>query len=362
NGVAEDGADDTVAIVAATPPQSDTADSTGPTVQYDTIPSTGDVVTAGASAQAQTDPVAGSEDAQDTIEVEATTGPQAENLQQDTAPSVEAGVESESSATSAEGTAKTSDDTAQPAATSAQTETDIAALDRQAEETVPGSPEAPAPASVADQTPGLDGPNRFFLAPNIATPLPVRIRPSPEALPGHTIILIGATRNFELTAGTKLMFDTWQVDMGGLQDMTLIMPKGFAREIPVTIELRRPDGLVLDTQDLIITTRGNPEAIALSQSVFDAAARAATPTANGLILRAERLIDNGDTLSARVPLTSAVEEGSALAAWMLAATFDDRFSEVLAIPANSTDAAQAETFFKLAAERGLVTDSFRPSD
>ncbi|MEO1542866.1 MAG: hypothetical protein AAFR75_02460 [Pseudomonadota bacterium] len=207
--------------------------------------------------------------------------------------------------------------------------------------------------------PSLAGPSRFFVAPGVAVPLPIRVNPSPEALPGHSLIFVGTTRKIELSAGTKLMFDTWQVQVTDLETLKLTVPRGFAREIPLQIELRRPDGLVLDTQNLSVTTGGNAAALGLNQAAFDDVSRMTGAPAQRLIQRAERLIDNGDPLSARVLLELAGNAGSALGFWMLATTYDPQHADDLFVPSGASNPGEAARYYQRANQLGLSRTRFR---
>lgn len=220
----------------------------------------------------------------------------------------------------------------------------------------PHDPPDPVPPRTTAPTvpaPSLAGPQSFFLEHDTATKLPLSVNGQPDDLAGHSVILVGFTRNVSVSRGTSLLFDTWQVPVAAIADLEIKLPAGLARELPLDLELRRPDGLVVDQRSFVLTTGGAPKVLALTQAEFASVTQRETPQISKLVHRAERLIDNGDALSARLLLERAYNQGSALAAWMLAISYDPQRAVALSVPQDATDEQRAATYYRRAADLGM---------
>lgn len=208
----------------------------------------------------------------------------------------------------------------------------------------------------ASGPPRIETSGELAISPGVPAHLPLRMSGAPNSFAGHSVLVVGFTRGARLSRGTSLMFDTWQIPATEIADTELTLPTGLSREIPVQVELRRPDGLVIDSRTMDLKTPGNPSALGLSPQDFAKATAAVADgsPARALTLRAERLIDNGDPLSARIPLARAAEAGAPLAAWMLALSFDPATAGKLGVPSDATDAGRARRYYDRAAELGLA--------
>lgn len=212
-------------------------------------------------------------------------------------------------------------------------------------------PDPPSPTG----PPRIEAASELEIEAGSPTTLPLRISGAPELSAGYSVLLVGVPRGARLSRGTSLMFDTWQVPVQDISQAELTLAEGIAREIPIEVELRRPDGLAVGRHTLLLKTPGNPTVLGLTQETFARASMAVAKNshARALTLRAERLIDSGDPLSARVLLEKAADAGAPLAAWMLALTYDPTPAAGLGVPIDATDAELAHRHYGRAAELGL---------
>lgn len=222
-------------------------------------------------------------------------------------------------------------------------------------ETAPASDSAGAFTPPKPRAPyALNNPTQLEITPGVSFEFPLRIEaPATANLDNHFLIVSGLKRGARFSQGVELMFDTWQVQANNLDQLRLTIPAGFARELPLTIELRRPDGMSVVRTNLLLTASGSVERLSLPAALFEKESQALPAEVLSKVREGERAIDNGNLRGARLALQEAALQTSAVAALMLAMSYDPRHVEKFGDPTGSNaDVAAARQWYGRASSFG----------
>lgn len=199
----------------------------------------------------------------------------------------------------------------------------------------------------------LSAPTQLKIAPDVSFEFPLRIEAHAGNLDNHFLIVSGLKRGARFSHGVELMFDTWQVQADKLDDLRLTIPSGFARELPLTIELRRPDGMTVVRTNLLLTAPGSAARLNLPEELYEVEATALPAAVLEKVRQGERAIDNGNLRGARLALQEAALQSSAVAALLLAMSYDPRHVEKFGVVSGSnTDVAAARQWYGRASSFG----------
>ncbi len=218
--------------------------------------------------------------------------------------------------------------------------------------------EADSAAAVAPPKPrapyALNNPTQLKITPDVSFEFPLRIEaPATANLDNHFLIVSGLKRGARFSQGVELMFDTWQVQANNLDQLRLTIPAGFARELPLTIELRRPDGMSVVRNKLLLTASGSVERLSLPAALFEKEGEALPAAVLAKVREGERAIDNGNLRGARLALQEAALQSSAVAALLLAMSYDPRHvAKFGGSTGSNTDVAAARQWYGRASSFG----------
>jgi TPR repeat protein len=146
-------------------------------------------------------------------------------------------------------------------------------------------------------------------------PLPLQIQPEEAARESFILVLSGAPAGTTLSGASRIGSDTWYLSPGSATRLEIALPEWSTSVFEITMALRRTDGLVAAQAKawIAVPPPASPEA---AGSGTDQAA------AKDLLAKAERLIERGDIVAARMLYQRAAEMGSGSAALRLGATYD----------------------------------------
>jgi hypothetical protein len=196
--------------------------------------------------------------------------------------------------------------------------------------------------------------------PGQQVPLPIVVTPSEQAQTG-LVMINGIPGNLSLSAGFRAR-DTWMVSVKDLAGLQLAIPPDFEGgfKIEVTLVLGK------DSRERREAT------VAVAAPAAKAAAADSRPTAAPVIgekelpytasitseeqrVMLERAVDqlrNGDVSAARLLFHLLADNGSPIAALSLARTYDPEVLPTLGVIGMRGDRAEAERWYKRAAELG----------
>jgi hypothetical protein len=226
-------------------------------------------------------------------------------------------------------------------------------------ETAPRTAEPAPPKPAAEAQPGMR-----VVSGKPGTEIDLKINMTgADIKPETAIVLVGIPDNFTLSAGKRTEEGEWVMTVWDTLRLTLISPGDYAGEFEVTVSLMDAQGDLTEREKFKVViaapeapARASEGAIAAAKApapVVQAAPILTTPEQKELIDRANRLMDQGDIVSARNVLDYAVSSGSAEAAFKLAQTYDPfylgRIKSVLGV---RPDLVKAKVLYYFAARKG----------
>jgi len=212
-------------------------------------------------------------------------------------------------------------------------------------------PQAAAPTPASPYT--MNSPTTLAVEPGKTFAFPLTLDVRTGRLEDHFLIITGLKRGARFSSGIELMFDTWQVPADEVGDLALTVPPGFARELPLMIELRRPDGMTVEQTRLTLTSPGSVEYLGLPAGLFEMDLEGGVETRVVSDVReAERALDNGNLTGARRILERAATSGSASAAVLLGMSHDARFADKFGFSSLEAEPDSARQWYAKAAALG----------
>jgi hypothetical protein len=162
----------------------------------------------------------------------------------------------------------------------------------------------------------IGSPNQpLRLEPRKPAELSLRFQPEEAANEPFILALSGAPPGTTLSGATQISSDTWFLSPGSADRLEIALPEWSPSVFEITIVLRRTNGLVAGQTKAWITVPPSASQSLVGQKIDDAAA-------NDLLARADRLLEKGDIVGARMVYQRAAELGSGEAALALGATYD----------------------------------------
>ena len=223
------------------------------------------------------------------------------------------------------------------------------------------------------QTGGAEMPRIAVLATVVAEPatqMPLQIRIAPtESIPRNSFLrLRGLPPTASLSEGHSIAPGAWAIPLNGLPRLRLNLPASVAGKSELVISLVDEDGkllaearvsLVIQQQAPVVRAacarRGGEGARACASSPR-AQAPALTPaereTAEKLVARGERDLEQGNIAQARQFFLRAAQTGLAQGALMLAATYDPRELARMRAVSVQPNIAEARKWYMRAVELG----------
>jgi hypothetical protein len=186
-----------------------------------------------------------------------------------------------------------------------------------------------------------DQPLRF--EPQRPAPLRLQIRPEEAANDPFILTLSGAPPGTVLSGAIQMSSDTWFLSPGSANLLEIALPEWSTSVFEITIALRRTNGLMAAQTKAWLAVPPPPSR--LPAKIDEAAAKDALAQAN-------RLLDKGDIVSARMIYQRAAELGSATAALALGATYDPNRLWSLGVLGLSGDRERARQWYVRASELG----------
>lgn len=190
----------------------------------------------------------------------------------------------------------------------------------------------PEPTTQAASSDGpIQGPANFELTPGVPTNLPIVIAAGLQQSTGHYVLVSGLIPGSKFSKGAEILPDTWLLSAADWTDAQLELPRGIAREIETSIELRGPAGATIGIHSVVLRVVDAPGlGGALRLAETDARADSpATPDIKSLIRKAEWHIDAGSLDAARLFLREAADLGSTQATLALATSYDPQHAPEL---------------------------------
>jgi hypothetical protein len=232
---------------------------------------------------------------------------------------------------------------------------------------------------------------------------PIALGVKVDAAPaGASLLVRGLPEGSRITAGAAAGATAWRVPVRDLGHAAVMPPVNFTGVMSLTVDLRRSDDSVADTDVLRVSWTPNAAETVVPKPVktttvgsggtpfptpsVPAAAEPEQPAANevappqplptrtatatilrhldreevvNLLKRGQLALDNGDIAAARLLLRRAAEAGDAPAAMALAATFDPRVLRQLGVLGSNADVEKARSWYQKAAEMGSAEASQR---
>jgi hypothetical protein len=176
-------------------------------------------------------------------------------------------------------------------------------------------------------------------------PLPLQIRPEEAATEPFILTLSGAPAGTILSGATQMSSDTWFLSPGSVNLLEIALPEWSTSVFEMTISLRRTNGLMAAQTKAWLAVPPPASRLPASQNIDEAAVQDALAQAN-------RLLDKGDIVSARMIYQRAAELGSGSAALALGATYDPNRLWSLGVLGLSGDRERARQWYMRASELG----------
>jgi hypothetical protein len=243
-----------------------------------------------------------------------------------------------------------------------------------------------------DPAPGAAEPRLVLSELSGVTNRPTALGVNVEAAPsGGSILVQGLPPGSRITAGAAAGTDAWRVPIRELAHAAVVPPMNFTGMMTLTVDLRRADDSVADSDVLRVNWTPNAAETVVPKPVRTTTigsgsssyspAQAAAPEPAGvdqppaaeprshrpvapilrqldreeianLLKRGQLALQNGDLSAARLLLNRAAEAGDAQAAMALGATYDPRVLRELRTLGASADIDKARSWYQKAAEMG----------
>jgi hypothetical protein len=142
---------------------------------------------------------------------------------------------------------------------------------------------------------------------------------APDAGPNATVVIGGLASGSVLSPGREVTPNTWRLSIEELPGVTVAPPRGFVGTMVLTVELRLADSSVGDHKTLQLEWQSR--GIAAKPPQFPQRQHDTAEIAL-MLKRGDELMTNGDVAAARLMYQRAAEAGEAIAAFMLAETYD----------------------------------------
>jgi hypothetical protein len=214
---------------------------------------------------------------------------------------------------------------------------------------------------------------RIDVSPNIATspvsqvPLPIRIDPS-DALPKNSFLrLRGLPPAVSLSEGYATAPGAWAVPLNALSGLQMIVPAGVVGTSEINIHLVAEDGTMLAEAKTVLVVQASATAApppAPLEKRAEPSPSAPTPprapvlypadreSAERLVARGEREIEQGNVANARQFFLRAAQAGFARGALLLAATYDPRELARWQVQGTQPNLGEARKWYERARELG----------
>jgi hypothetical protein len=224
------------------------------------------------------------------------------------------------------------------------------------------------------QTGGAEIPRIAVLATVVAEPatqMPLQIRIAPtESIPRNSFLrLRGLPPTASLSEGHSIAPGAWAIPLNGLPRLRLNLPASVAGKSELVISLVDEDGkllaearvsLVIQQQAPAVAPPSPPAAVEKERTSVPSSPRAQAPaltpaereTAEKLVARGERDLQQGNIAQARQFFLRAAQTGLAQGALMLAATYDPRELARMRAVSVQPNIAEARKWYTRAVELG----------
>jgi hypothetical protein len=224
------------------------------------------------------------------------------------------------------------------------------------------------------QTGGAEMPRIAVLATVVAEPatqMPLQIRIAPiESIPRNSFLrLRGLPPTASLSEGHSIAPGAWAIPLNGLPRLRLNLPASAAGKSELVISLVDEDGkllaearvsLVIQQQAPVVAPPPAPAAVEKERTSAPSSPRAQAPaltpaereTAEKLVARGERDLQQGNIAQARQFFLRAAQTGLAQGALMLAATYDPRELARMRAVSVQPNIAEARKWYMRADELG----------
>lgn len=221
---------------------------------------------------------------------------------------------------------------------------------------------------------GAEMPRIAVLATVVAEPatqMPLQIRIAPtESIPRNSFLrLRGLPPTASLSEGHSIAPGAWAIPLNGLPRLRLNLPASAAGKSELVISLVDEDGkllaearvsLVIQQQAPVVASPPAPAAVEKERTSAPSSPRAQAPaltpadreTAEKLVARGERDLEQGNIAQARQFFLRAAQTGLAQGALMLAATYDPRELARMRAVSVQPNIAEARKWYMRAVELG----------
>jgi len=218
------------------------------------------------------------------------------------------------------------------------------------------TPPSPVAAETAARSPRVVTAKSWAIPAGARASLPLSVEPA-AAANDHYVLLSGLEPDAFVSAAIEIIGGTWMVRGTDLMVAEIERAASAPDQVPVLIELRANDGVVVGREDVMLglqPTLGNsgwmkPQVAAAEKS----AENQETPDVERLLRRGQLMLDSGSVGGARLLLERAAEMGSGEAALTLGRTYDPATLPLLGATGLSADRNLARRWYERAATLGL---------
>jgi hypothetical protein len=209
-------------------------------------------------------------------------------------------------------------------------------------------------AQAHSEAPRIEIASVIQAAPASRVPLQIGIVPFDAAPRRSFVRLKGLPPFVSLTEGNAIAPGAWAIPLAGLVNLHMNVPSGGSDQFEITVNLVAEDGVLLAEAKTTLIVAPKPT-IAPAEPVRRAApmlSPADRETAEKLIARGERDMQDGNVALARQFFLRAAEAGLARAALLLAGTYDPRELARQRVQGVQPNPALARKWYERARELG----------
>ncbi|MFZ4805925.1 MAG: hypothetical protein ACOYLQ_01615 [Hyphomicrobiaceae bacterium] len=221
-------------------------------------------------------------------------------------------------------------------------------------------PTPTAPVAAAAET--ADRPPRIVTATTWAIPagtragLPLMFEPAAAAA-DHYVLLSGLEPDAFVSTAIEIIGGTWMVRGADLMAAEIERAANAPEQVPLLIELRANDGVVISRAEVMLGVRPATGVAASAQPQVATKEKQAenqsTTDVERLLRRGQLMLDSGSVGGARLLLERAAEMGSGEAALTLGRTYDPATLPLLGATGLSADRNLARRWYERAVTLGL---------
>jgi hypothetical protein len=209
-------------------------------------------------------------------------------------------------------------------------------------------------AQARSQAPRITIAPTIVAAPESRVRLPIGIEPLDAAPRNSFVRLKGLPPIVSLTDGHAISPGAWAVPLAGLANLHMNMPAGVSGQSELTVSLVAEDGALLAEATATLIVAAGPAAAPVQSA--PRAAPVLTPadrqTAERMVARGERDLQDGNVALARQFFLRAAEAGLARGAMLLAGTYDPRELARQRVQGVQPNPALARKWYERARELG----------